>query len=40
VGHHDGDERGQGVHVSADATDDVNHVAVQQTVAVKGLARD
>jgi len=34
VGHHDGDERGQGVHVPADATSDVDHVAVQQAVVV------
>lgn len=35
VGHHDGDERGQGVHVLADTAADVNHVAVQQAVAVR-----
>jgi len=39
VGHHDGDERGQGVFVPADTAGDVNHVAVQQTVAVRRLAR-
>jgi len=39
VGYHDSDERGQGVHVPADAAGDVDHVAVLQTVAVGRLVR-
>jgi len=30
MGHHNGDERGQGAHVSADTTGDVSHVAMLQ----------
>lgn len=33
MGHHDGDERGQGVHVPAGAAGDVDRLAVQQTIA-------
>jgi len=34
VGHRDGDERGQGVHVLAGSAVDVDRVAVQQAIAV------
>jgi len=39
VGYHDGDERGQGVHVPVDAAAHVGLVAVEQAVAVGHHAR-
>lgn len=33
MGHHDGDERSQSVHLLADAAGDVDRLAVQQAIA-------